>query len=78
MNKYNAAGGPIKIVSACCDLRSPQTHKSKCSVMVTGRKGMMGDGTFGCSVATVAADGNILANRPVDCVRARGISSLPA
>lgn len=75
--KYNAAGGPIKIVSVCCDIRSPQTHDSACSVMVTGRKGMMGAGMFGCSVATVTADGAILANKPLACVRTGGIA-LPA
>ena len=78
MHNYNAEGGPIKIVSACCALRSPRTHNAACTVMVTGRKGMMGDGMFGCSVATVAIDGNILANKPLACVRARGISMLPA
>jgi len=78
MHKYNAEGGPIKIVSACCALRSPRTHNAACTVMVTGRKGMMGDGMFGCSVATVAVDGNILANKPLACVRARGLSLLPA
>jgi len=76
-SKYNAAGGPIKIVSVCCGLRSLSTHTSACKVMVTVRKGP-GEGTFGCSVATVAANGNILANRPQACVRSGGIVSLPA
>jgi len=76
--KYNAAGGPVEIVSVCCDIRSPQTHVSACSVMVTGRKGMMGAGMFGCSIATVTADGSILANRPLACVRTGGLSALPA
>jgi hypothetical protein len=76
-SKYNAAGGPIKIVSVCCGLRSLSTHTSACKVMVTVRKGP-GEGTFGCSVATVAANGNILANRPQACVRSGGIASLPA
>jgi hypothetical protein len=78
MNRYNAAGGPIKIVSSCCGHRSVRTHNSACTVMVTGRKGMMGEGMFGCSIATVAANGNILANRALDCAHARGLSSLPA
>jgi hypothetical protein len=75
-SKYNAAGGPIKIVSVCCGLRSLSTHTSACKVMVTVRKGP-GQGTFGCGVATVAANGNILANRPQACVRSGGIASLP-
>jgi hypothetical protein len=77
MRKYNLAGGPVKIVSACCALRSPQTGTSACKVMVTVRHGP-GEGTFGCSVATVAANGNILANRPQACARSAGIASLPA
>jgi hypothetical protein len=75
-SKYNAAGGPVKIVSVCCGLRSVRTHNSACKVMVTVRKGP-GEGTFGCGVATVAANGNILANRPQACVRSGGIASLP-
>ena len=75
-SKYNAAGGPVKIVSVCCGLRSVRTHNSACKVMVTVRKGP-GEGTFGCGVATVAANGNILANRPQACVRSGGIVSLP-
>jgi hypothetical protein len=75
-SKYNAAGGPVKIVSVCCGLRSLSTHTSACKVMVTVRKGP-GEGTFGCGVATVAANGNILANRPQACVRSGGIASLP-
>ncbi|HEY3921790.1 MAG TPA: hypothetical protein VGL76_06720, partial [Gaiellaceae bacterium] len=63
-HRYNAAGGPFKIVAVCCGIRSPKTHASACSVMITGRKGMMGDGMFGCSVATIAASGNVLANKP--------------
>ena len=39
MQKYNAAGGPVKIVSVCCALRSPQTHASACKMMVTVRQG---------------------------------------
>ena len=77
MSKYNAEGGPVKIVSVCCGLRSVRTHNSACKVMVTVRKGP-GEGTFGCSVATVAANGNILANRPQACARSAGIASLPA
>jgi hypothetical protein len=76
-SKYNAAGGPVKIVSVCCGLRSVRTHNSACKVMVTVRKGP-GEGTFGCGVATVAANGNILANRPQACVRTNGAASLPA
>jgi hypothetical protein len=76
-SKYNAAGGPVKIVSVCCGLRSVRTHNSACKVMVTVRKGP-GEGTFGCSVATVAANGNILANRPQACVRSGAVASLPA
>jgi len=76
--KYNATGGPVKIVSVCCANRSPQTHDSACNVMVTGRKGMMGAGMFGCSVATVTAAGDILANRPLACVRTGGLTLLPA
>jgi hypothetical protein len=76
-SKYNAAGGPVKIVSVCCGLRSVRTHNSACKVMVTVRKGP-GEGTFGCGIATVAANGNILANRPQACVRSGGIASLPA
>ena len=76
-SKYNAEGGPVKIVSVCCALRSLRTHNSACKVMVTVRKGP-GEGTFGCSVATVAANGNILANRPQACARSAGIVSLPA
>jgi len=75
-SKYNAAGGPVKIVSVCCGLRSLRTHNAACTVMVTVRNGP-GQGTFGCGVATVAADGNILANRPQACVRSGGIASLP-
>jgi hypothetical protein len=75
-SKYNAAGGPVKIVAVCCGLRSVRTHNSACKVMVTVRKGP-GEGTFGCGVATVAANGNILANRPQACVRTNGIASLP-
>ena len=77
MHKYNMAGGPVKIVSACCALRSPQTGTSACKVMVTVRRGP-GEGTFGCGVATVAANGNILANRPQACARSAGVTSLPA
>jgi hypothetical protein len=77
MHKYNMAGGPVKIVSACCALRSPQTGASACKVMVTVRHGP-GEGTFGCGVATVAANGNILANRPQACARSAGVASLPA
>ena len=76
-HKYNLAGGPVKIVSACCALRSPQTGNSACRVMVTVRHGP-GEGTFGCGVATVAKDGNILANRPQACARSAGVASLPA
>ena len=76
-SKYNAERGPVKIVSVCCGLRSLRTHNSACKVMVTVRKGP-GEGTFGCSVATVAANGNILANRPQACARSAGIASLPA
>lgn len=75
--KYNALGGPVKIVSVCCNVRSPQTHESACSVMVTGRKGDMGAGMFGCSVATVTAAGDILANKPLACVRTNGLAELP-
>jgi hypothetical protein len=74
--KYNAEGGPVKIVAVCCGLRSARTHNSACRVMVTVRSGP-GHGTFGCSVATVAANGNILANRPQACVRSGGVASLP-
>jgi hypothetical protein len=77
MSRYNAEGGPVKIVSVCCGLRSLRTHNSACKVMVTVRKGP-GEGTFGCSVATVAANGNILANRPQACARSAGLVSLPA
>lgn len=63
MSRYNAQPGPIRIVSTCCGLRSVTTHTSACTVMVTVRKGP-GAGTFGCSVATVAPDFDILANRP--------------
>lgn len=76
-SKYNAAGGPVKIVSVCCGLRSVRTHNSACKVMVTVRHGP-GEGTFGCGVATVAANGNILANRPQACARSAGLTSLPA
>jgi hypothetical protein len=76
-SKYNAEGGPVKIVAVCCGLRSLRTHRSACTVMVTVRKGP-GEGTFGCSVATVAANGNILANRPQACARSAGVASLPA
>lgn len=75
-SKYNAEGGPVKIVSVCCGLRSVRTHNSACKVMVTVRKGP-GHGTFGCGVATVAANGDILANRPLACVRAGSVVSLP-
>jgi hypothetical protein len=76
-HKYNAAGGPIKIVAACCAHRSLQTGNSACQVMVTVRRGP-GEGTFGCSVATVTANGDIIANRPQACAREAGIASLPA
>ena len=76
MTKYNAEGGPVKIVSVCCGLRSVRTHNAACTVMVTVRKGP-GEGTFGCSVATVAANGNILANRPQACVRSGSAVALP-
>jgi uncharacterized protein YceK len=76
-HKYNAAGGPIKIVTACCGHRSLQTGNSACKVMVTVRKGP-GEGTFGCSIATVTAKGDIIANRPQACAREAGIASLPA
>jgi hypothetical protein len=76
-HKYNAAGGPIKIVAACCAHRSLQTGNSACKVMVTVRRGP-GEGTFGCSVATVTANGDIIANRPQACAREAGIASLPA
>lgn len=78
VRQYNAAGGPVKIVSACCGVKSLRTHNSLCKVMVTGRKGYMGAGMFGCSVATVAADFSILANKPQACVRVDGGASLPA
>ena len=74
--KYNAAGGPVKIVHVCCGLRSVRTHNSPCEVMVTVRKGP-GHGTFGCGLATVAPNGTVLANRPQACVRAGGVASLP-
>ena len=76
-HKYNAAGGPVKIVSACCSHRSLQTGNSACKVMVTVRRGH-GHGTFGCSVATVTASGDIIANKPQSCAREAGIASLPA
>ena len=76
-HKYNLAGGPIKIVSVCCGLRSPQTGNSACKMMVTVRHGP-GEGTFGCGVATVAKNGDILANRPQACARSAGVSALPA
>ena len=76
-HKYNAAGGPIKIVAACCGHRSLQTGNSACKVMVTVRHGP-GEGTFGCSVATVTAKGDIVANRPQSCAREAGVGSLPA
>ena len=76
-HKYNAAGGPVRIVAACCSARSPQTGNSACRVMVTVRKGP-GEGTFGCSVAIVAANGNILANKPQSCARESGVAALPA
>lgn len=76
-HKYNAAGGPVKIVSACCGHRSLQTGNAACKVMVTVRKGH-GVGTFGCSIATVAANGDILANKPQSCAREAGVASLPA
>jgi hypothetical protein len=75
-SKYNAAGGPVKIVSVCCGLRSVRTHNSACELMVTVRKGP-GQGTYGCGLATVAANGDVLANRPQACVRAGGVVSLP-
>ena len=67
----------IKIVAACCGHRSLQTGNSACKVMVTVRHGH-GEGTFGCSVATVSAKGDILANKPQDCAREAGVASLPA
>ena len=73
---YNHAGGPVKIVAVCCAVRSSQTRTSACKVMVTVRQGP-GSGTYGCSVATVAANGNILANRPLACRRVNGVASLP-
>jgi hypothetical protein len=76
-HKYNAAGGPVKIVAACCSHRSLLTGNSACKVMVTVRKGP-GEGTFGCSVATVSAKGDILANKPQSCAREAGVASLPA
>ena len=76
-SKYNAAGGPVKIVSVCCGLRSVRTHNSACKVMVTVRKGP-GEGTYGCSVATVAPNFDILANRPQACRRLGGVAALPA
>ena len=76
-HKYNAAGGPIKIVTACCAHRSLQTGNSACKVMVTVRKGP-GHGTYGCSVATVTAAGDIIANKPQACAREAGLGSLPA
>jgi hypothetical protein len=77
MHKYNMAGGPVKIVSVCCALRSPQTGNSACKMMVTVRHGP-GEGTFGCGVATVAKNGDILANRPQACARSAGSVALPA
>jgi hypothetical protein len=74
-HKYNAAGGPVKIVTACCGLRSLRTGNSACKVMVTVRHGP-GEGTFGCSVATVTAKGDIIANKPQACAREAG--ALPA
>jgi hypothetical protein len=74
MSRYNAEGGPVKIVSVCCGLRSPKTHLSACKMVVTGRDGMMGAGMYGCGIATVAANGNVLANKPRDCVSLSGIS----
>ena len=74
--RYNAAGGPIRIVSVCCGLRSVRTHNSACKVMVTVRQGP-GHGTFGCGIATVAENGNILANKPQACVRSGGRVALP-
>ena len=76
-HKYNLAPGPIKIVSVCCGLRSPRTGNSSCRLMVTVRHGP-GEGTFGCGVATVAKNGDILANRPQACARSAGVTSLPA
>ena len=77
-HKYNAAGGPIKVVAVCCGIRSAKTHNSACAVMVTGRNGMMGAGMFGCSVATIDATGDILANRPQACGRSGSTVALPA
>jgi hypothetical protein len=39
---------------------------------------MMGDGMFGCSVATIAASGNVLANKPQACDRTGASVALPA
>ena len=74
--KYNAAPGPVRIVTICCGLPSVRTHLSSCKMMITGRKGGMGDGMFGCGVATVSPTGNVLANKPLDCVRATSAASL--
>jgi len=74
--RYNAAPGPIRIVSVCCALRSPKTGNSACKVKVTVRKGP-GHGTFGCVIATVARNGDILGNRAQDCRRLTGMVTLP-
>jgi hypothetical protein len=74
--KYNAGGAPFRIVSVCCGIPSVRTHLSSCKMMITGRKGGMGDGMFGCGVATVSPTGNVLANKPLDCVRATSAASL--
>jgi hypothetical protein len=77
LHRYNAEPGPIRIVNICCGLRSVKTGNSLCKVMVTVRKGP-GEGTYGCGVATVAPNFDILANRPQACRRLGGIASLPA
>ena len=77
LHRYNAEPGPIRIVNICCALRSVKTGNSQCKVMVTVRRGP-GQGTYGCSVATVAPNFDILANRPQACKRLGGVASLPA
>lgn len=77
LHRYNAEPGPVRIVTVCCALRSVKTGNSACKVMVTVRKGP-GEGTYGCSVATVTPKFEILANRPQACRRLGGVAALPA
>jgi hypothetical protein len=77
-HRYNARGGPVKIVAICCGAPQASSGNSACRVMVTGRPGFMGAGMLGCSLLTLARNGEMLANRHQTCARVGRKVSLPS